>query len=183
MLNELIEKSGRTDFTSAAAVASLRTDVAGIFELLESHAHNEDEFLMPLVRKAAPTLARAFEEQHEDQEARLPGLLAALDGYDPKAADADAKAHAIVIHLSRIAGELLVHMADEELQLNPAMWSTLTDEEIGEAEHRLVASIAPHKMTRFLEWIVPALNPSEREAFIAKLPPPAQAVVAALATA
>jgi hypothetical protein len=38
-------------------------------------------------------------------------------------------------------------------------------------------------MRRFLAWIVPALNPAEREDLLAILPPPAQAMVASLATA
>lgn len=181
MLCDLLRKSGVTDFTNAAAVASLRTDVAEIFDLLESHAHKEDEFIMPLVKKASATLFAQFHEQHEDQEARLPGLLAALESIDPHASDAADKGHAIVVQLSRITGELLTHMADEELQLNPAMWASLSDEEIAEAEQRLVMSIPPEKMARFLRWMIPALNAPEREAFVAKLPPPARAFVATLA--
>lgn len=180
MLFDLVQKSGRTDFTDAAAVSALRTDVAGIFELLESHAHNEDRFFMPLIEKASPTLAREFQEDHDSQEARLPGLLAALETLDPNGADAEAKGHAVVLQLSRIAGELLAHMADEELELNPALWSTFSDEEIGEAERQLVMSIPPEKMTRFLRWMIPAMNRQEREEFTAKLPPPVQQFVATL---
>lgn len=183
MLCDLLRKSGLTDFTDAAAVAALRADVADIFELLESHAQKEDEFIMPLVEKASATLFARFHEQHQDQESRLPGLLAALEAIDANAPDADAKGHAIVVQLSRITGELLTHMADEELQLNPAMWSSLGDDEIGAAEQRLVMSIAPEKMARFLRWMIPALNAAEREAFVAKLPPPAQAFVATIVTA
>jgi iron-sulfur cluster repair protein YtfE (RIC family) len=183
MLCDLLQKSGRTDFTDAAAVTSLRADVAEIFELLEGHAHKENEFFMPLVRKASVTLAREFDEQHEDQESRLPGLLAALESFDPRAADADRKGHLIVIQLSRITGELLTHMADEELQINPALWASFTDEEIGATEQRLIGSIPPPMMGRYLTWMIPALNRPEREAFVAKLPPPVQEFVATLITA
>lgn len=180
MLFDLVQKSQHTEFTNASSVAALRVTVRDVFELLEGHAHKEDEFIMPLVRKASVTLEREFAEQHEDQEARLPGLLAALELHDANAVDADAKGHAILLQITRITGELFTHMADEELRLNPAMWASLTDEELGDAEQRLVASIPPEKMGRYLRWMIPALNDAERKAFIAILPPHAQAFVATL---
>lgn len=172
MLFDLVQQSGRTDFTDAAELGALRTSVRDIFELLESHAHNEDQFIMPLVRDAAPELAKEFAAAHEDQEALLPGLLAALESIDPNHADAEHQGHAFVMRLSRVAGELLVHMADEELELNPALWAKKSDTEIGEAEHQLVGSIPPEKMTRYLRWMLPAMNPNERAGFLAMLPPP-----------
>ena len=172
MLFELVSRSGRADFTDAAEFATLRTSVRDIFELLESHAHNEDQFIMPLVRDAAPALGKEFAAAHEDQEARLPGLLAALESIDPNAADAEQKGHAFVVQLSRVAGELLTHMADEELELNPALWAKKSDAEIAAAEEQLVGSIAPEKMVRYLRWMLPAMNPGERAGFLAMLPPP-----------
>jgi hypothetical protein len=172
MLFDLVRQSGRTDFTDAAELGALRTSVRDIFALLESHAHNEDQFIMPLVTAAAPALAKEFAAAHEDQEARLPGLLAALESIDPNRADAEQRGHAFVVRLSRVAGELLVHMADEELELNPALWAIKSDAEIGEAEQQLVGSIPPEKMTRYLRWMLPAMNPNERAGFLAMLPPP-----------
>ncbi|HEX2059371.1 MAG TPA: hemerythrin domain-containing protein [Thermoanaerobaculia bacterium] len=182
MLFELVNQSGRADFTDAAALASLRAKVHDVFELLASHAHNEDEFIMPLVRDAAPKLAEEFAAVHEDQEAQLPGLLALLDSIDASAPDAEAKGHAFAVQLSRVAGELLVHMADEELQLNPALWAAKGDAEIHDAEQRLVGSIPPPKMERYLRWMLPAMNPAERASFLGVLPPPVFAFVRELAS-
>jgi len=127
---------------------------------------------MPLVRDAAPELAKEFAAEHDDQEARLPGLLAALESIDVNAADAEQKGHAFVVQLSRVAGELLTHMADEELELNPALWAAKTEVQLHEAEQQLVGSIPPEKMVRYLRWMLPAMNPGERAGFLALLPPP-----------
>lgn len=127
---------------------------------------------MPLVRDAAPELAKEFAAEHDDQEARLPGLLAALESIDVNAADAEQKGHAFVVQLSRVAGELLTHMADEELELNPALWAAKTEAQLHEAEQQLVGSIPPEKMVRYLRWMLPAMNPGERAGFLALLPPP-----------
>lgn len=171
MLFDIVQKSGRTDFTDPSALAALRTSVADVFELLESHAHTEDAHVMPIVRKAAPALADEFDEAHEDQEARLPGLLAALERIDPAAPDAAARGHRIVLQISRIAGELLTHMADEELELNPVIWNNTTEEELHAVEQNLVASIPPEKMGRYLRWMIPAMNPRERVQFAELMPP------------
>jgi hypothetical protein len=181
MLFDLVQKSGRTDFTDITSVAKLRTETRELFELLESHAHNEDLYVMPLVHAAAPKLAAEFAAAHDDQEARLPGLLAALDSIDTSARDAEARGHAFVVQLSRVAGELLTHMADEELELNAALWQAYSDEELHAAEQRLVASIPPEKMARYLRWMLPAMNPAERASFLAVLPPPVFEFVRALA--
>ncbi len=181
MLFDLVQKSGRTDFTDLTAVAKLRADVRDIFELLESHAHNEDTYAMPLVRNANPALAREFAEAHEDQEARLPGLLAALEAIDTSSHDAERQGHAFVVQLSRVAGELLTHMADEEIEINAVLWDAYSDEELHAAEQRLVSSIPPAKMERYLRWMLPAMNPSERADFLAMLPPPVFTFVRQLA--
>lgn len=181
MLFDLIQKSGRTDYTEPEAVASLIGATQDIFELLESHAHTENTYIMPLLRKIAPQLAWDFDAAHEDQEARLPGLLEALERIDPSSPEAARQGHRFNVQLSRIAGELLTHMADEELELNPALWSQATDETLAEIEHQIVGSIPPDKMMRYLRWMVPSMNPREREEFAAMLPPPVQELVATLA--
>jgi hypothetical protein len=180
MLFDLVSKSGRTDFTDAEDVASLIGATRDIFELLESHAHAEDTFTMPLVRKIAPELAMTFDDAHEDQERRLPGLLAALESLDPRSLDAAQHGHRFVVQLSRIAGELLTHMADEEVELNAALWSHFTDETLAEVEKQIVGSISPDKVARFVRWMVPALNPFERAEFAAKMPPPVRELIATL---
>jgi hypothetical protein len=181
MLFDLVQTSGRTDFTDVTEVSALRASVRDIFELLESHAHNEDAHVMPLLHASAPVLAHEFAAAHEDQEARLPGLLAALETIDPSAPDAEQKGHAFAVQLSRVAGELLTHMADEELELNTALWSAYSDEELHAAEQRLVSSIPPEKMARYLRWMLPSMNPGERATFLSMMPPPVFGFVRELA--
>ena len=72
-------------------------------------------------------------------------------------------------------------MADEELEINPAFWSAMTDDELGAVERELVSSIPPDKMGRYLRYMLPAMNPAERVTFLGHLPPPVFAFVRALA--
>lgn len=166
MMLDLVTKSGRLDFTDAEALGQFRAEVRDIVELLTSHAHTEDTFMMPLLAQLSPALHQQFNEEHEDQEARLPYLVAALEQLDPKDANAAGRGHAWSIQLSRIIGELLVHMAHEEEKINPVFWHGLTDAQLHEVEQRLVGSIPPEKMARYLTWMLPAMNHAERASFL-----------------
>lgn len=44
----------------------------------------------------------------------------------------------------------------------PALWEKLDDAAIMEVHERIVASIPPEKMERFLRWMLPAMNLAER---------------------
>ncbi|HET7437489.1 MAG TPA: hemerythrin domain-containing protein [Thermoanaerobaculia bacterium] len=167
MLSELLRQSGRVDFSDAEALAKFRAEAHGIFEMLESHAHHEDTFVMPVVREVALQVAQIIESAHVDQEAQLPELLALLDSIDSSAPDAAHRGHTFVVKLARISGELLLHMSDEEELIMPALHAAFTDDELNAIEQRLLASIPPEKMARFLGWMIPAINGSERVAMLA----------------
>jgi iron-sulfur cluster repair protein YtfE (RIC family) len=181
MLFDLVQKAGRTDFTDITSVAVLRAQVRDTFELLESHAHNEDQFVMPMLRVAVPDLADEFGAAHEAQEAELPALRAGLEALDTSSADTARLGHVFVVRLGRIAGDLLMHMSDEETIINPALWSAYSDEELLVTERRLVGAIPPEKMSRYLRWMLPAMNLPERVGFLSMLPPPVFDFVRAVA--
>lgn len=181
MLADLIREAGRADFTDPAELAKLKAHARDVFELLESHAHTEDRFIMPLVAAHDPALAKEFAAAHGEQEALLPSLLAGLELIDAAAPDAAERGHIFVLRFSRVAGDLLMHMADEELDINAALWKSMSDEALGEVERELVSSIPPEKMGRFLRHMLPAMNRFERVTFLGHLPPPVFAFVRALA--
>ena len=162
MLFDLIEKSGRLDVTDAQALAMYRSELTCAIELLEDHAHHENEFVAPLLEKASPELAKLIGGNHVDQEQQLADLVARLAAIDSKAADARQQGHAFVVQLSRVVGELLTHMADEEELIMPALWSILDDAELMKVHQALVASITPDKFTRSATWMLPAMNRHER---------------------
>jgi hypothetical protein len=166
MMLDLVQKSGRLDFTNAGELAAFRADVGDVVELLTSHAHTEDTFVMPLLQRLSPALYQALHDEHEDQDARLPSLVAALEQLDPNHPNAADRGHAWAVQLSRLVGELLVHMADEEEKINPILWHGLTDEVLQQTEQQLVGSIPPEKMARYLTWMFPAMTHAERASFL-----------------
>lgn len=181
MLADLVSEAGRADFTNPQELGQLKASARNVFELLESHAHTEDRFMMPLLGQFAPALAKEFSAAHGEQEAALPALLADLEMITAADSDAAQRGHLFLLRFTRIAGDLMMHMADEELEINPAFWSAMTDDELGAVERELVSSIPPDKMGRYLRYMLPAMNPAERVTFLGHLPPPVFAFVRALA--
>lgn len=101
----------------------------------------------------APELARRIAATHAEQEQELPELLEMIDR---------GAGHNFVLELARIAGELLVHMTEEEEVLMPALWAAMSDAEILAVHERLVASIPPNEMAFALSWMLPSMNAPER---------------------
>ncbi len=107
-------------------------------------------------QRSSPDLV---EPAHDDQGKHLQDLQAQLWAVDPSAPDAAAEGHAFLVALSAFFGDLLIHMSDEELRIMPALWRTMSDAELEEVEQRLIASIPPERMARFLRWMIPGSEP------------------------
>jgi hypothetical protein len=162
MLLDIVVKSGRLDWTDALEVTTFRRELQRVFALLSSHAHHESKFITPLLVKYAKPVAEILESAHDEQENQLDVLLATAHAIDPVRPDARVKGHAFLVRLSRVVGDMLVHMADEEDVAMAALWEALDDAAIEQVHQQLVGSIAPDKFVAFLRWMLPAMNGDER---------------------
>ncbi len=169
MLLDLVAKSGRVNFNDSAELDAFRATARDTFAMLEGHAEHENTFVAPLLDEHAPVIAGVIGGAHDDQEPRLELLLAALDAIDSAAPEARAKGHAWVVQFSRLAGELLVHMADEEELVLTALWKAVDDAALIDAHERLVRSIPPAEMGRTLALMLPAMNTPERVEMLAQM--------------
>lgn len=183
---DLLVKAGQVEWNDSASVAAFRADTEVIFELLTGHAHHEDEFVAPMLRKAAPEVAAILDSNHDDQEEELVAMLGTLRAIDPASPDAGLSGHQFLLTLSRFVGESLVHMADEEEVAMTAILQAFEDAAIIETHGRLVASVPPREMGLMLRWMLPAMNNAERAGMLtgmrATAPPPVYAFVRGLAT-
>jgi hypothetical protein len=171
----MVDLAQRTDFTRPGELEDLQAAVDGAFSIFEGHAAHETEFITPVLRVCAPQLAAESDAEHREQALRLRDLRRALQA--AARAGSSALGHAFVVGLSRFEGEMLVHMADEEERLMPALWAAFEDDALGRIHAALVASIPPAEKPKVMEWMLPALNTLERvellEAARASVPPPA----------
>jgi hypothetical protein len=165
----LVEQAGRTDFGSVEEVRALRGAAEKAFGVFASHAEHETKFVTPLLRTAAPALAADSEAEHQEQEIRLRDLGRTLDLAAGAGEAAPALGHAFVVALSRFVGEMLVHMADEEEQLMPALRAAFDDGALEYVHQALLAAVPPAEKISLLAWMLPALNGPERATLLAGL--------------
>lgn len=163
-LLDLVVRAGRVDWNDADAVAAFGREAEVIFELMLAHGHHEEEFVTPLLLRAAPEVAKILGSSHEDQDQAIEELRAQLRAIDTASPGAGSAGHAFLLALSRFAGHNLVHMSDEEEIAMTAIWNSVDDATILEAKGRLIASVPPSEMAEVLRWMLPALNRFEREA-------------------
>jgi hypothetical protein len=172
----VVETAGRTDYTDPADVAALERAVDEAFFLLQSHADHEDRFVEPLVRAAAPDVARELDAAHDEQHGRIPALRALLSEIASGGPGRAAAGHAFSVALSRFAGELLVHMADEEEKAMTALQAALDDAALLQVHDAIVSSLGPEEKGLALRAMLPAINRAERVAMLdgmrRQVPPP-----------
>ncbi len=162
-------EAGRTDFRSREEVQALQRKVDEAFSVFESHAEHESEHFLPLLRVCAPHVAADCEADHRAQELRLRDLRTALSRAAAGGGKAVALGHAFVLGLSRFHGEMLVHMADEEERLMPALWAAFDDDALLRVHRVLLESLSPAEKLASMRWMLPALAAAERVALLAGL--------------
>lgn len=162
LLADLVDDAGRTNFADVDSLGALRASVSSGFALLESHAHHENVYIGPTLERFVPDLARRIGGTHDAHEPEMGGLLAMLDSIDPVHPGAAMSGHRFVVALSKLSAELMLHMAEEEEVVMPALWEVLTDEQLIAIEQRLVANVPPERMAQFLNWMIPSMNTPER---------------------
>lgn len=167
LMMDLVVRAGRTDFDQPAAVAALEQATRNAFFMLESHADHENRFIGPVVQKHAPAIAEEMFGDHHQQEEQLMALLTEVSELAGNPTDARTRGHRFVVTLSAVFGDMLVHMAEEEHVIMPALWEKMSDAELMAVEQQLLASIPPEKMGAFLSWMLPAMNHAERLGMLA----------------
>lgn len=164
---DLVTAAGRTDFRSTPEVEALGRRVEEAFAAFEAHAAQEDAFILPLLRACAPDVAADCEADHRAQTLRLRDLRSALDLAAAGGAAAPALGHAFVLGLSRYDGEMLVHMADEEERLMPALWAAFDDEALHRHHRALLESLPASEKAATIRWVFPAISAAEQAELLA----------------
>lgn len=163
----LVSEAGRTDFRSREDVQALERRVEEAFALFETHARHEDAFITPLLRICAPDIAADCEADHRAQGLRLRDLRSALALAAEGGESAPARGHAFLLGLSRFHGEMLVHMADEEERLMPALWEAFDDEALQRVHRALLEGLRPAERLAAMRFMLPALSAAERAELLA----------------
>jgi hemerythrin-like domain-containing protein len=176
----------RTDFTDAGEATVAARTVATLLDVLDSHAHHEEEFVMPVVARHAPALVATLETEH----GRLEGLQAELRALLPRTcsdvtAEREAAGQLLARALTLLVADHLRHMDREETEAMPVLWAHQSEEELDAMDARIRAAVPPERMPAMLRMMLPAMSIPENAKLLAtaraQMPPPVFAQVSGLA--
>jgi hypothetical protein len=176
----------RTDFTDPGEATVAARAVATLLDLLDSHAHHEEEFVMPVVARFAPALVATLATEHGRLEGLQAELRALLPGTSSDVtAEREAAGQLLARGLTLLVADHLRHMDREETEAMPVLWAHQTEQELDAMDARIRAAIPPERMPVMLRLMLPAMSTAEQAGLLsaarAQMPPPVFAQVSGLA--
>lgn len=157
-LFDLTVAAGCADVDDAASRARLARAVHALADELVAHAHHEDRFIHPTLRRHAPALADALEDAHGELDSRLDQLR---DAATRHRCDATDDPNRLYRALASFTSTYLAHLEVEEGQALPALWRACRDDELGAILTAFRASRSDAENLTSTLAQLPALNPRE----------------------
>jgi hypothetical protein len=185
-LSDLVVRLGQADYADPAATADLLGALRRQLVLSASHLHHEEVEIHTALEARAPGSTLTLEADHDHHRrafVNLEAAIAAVEAAPP--VERAAPARELYLAFSQFVAADFAHMAEEELTILPLLHRLFHDDELIAIEARIVGAIPPEKTMAYLGLMVPAMNPSERVAFLSfvRAGAPAEMFEAVLANA
>jgi hemerythrin-like domain-containing protein len=152
-----------TDFWNVDDAGAVIARIREVVFLFDHHAHSEDNFVFPAVKKYEPSVADLFQQEHITDHELGEALAAALAAYEtaPTLNEKVAVAPLISPAFTRFLVFNLEHMAKEEDVLNKILWRYYSTEELVGITKEIIAHIAPPVLAKMNSWMFRGLNVPE----------------------
>ena len=160
LLSQVSFMAGNTDHSNQQALDELKTKTAELVLLLNLHRHSEEEDVLPALEAKVPGSTRDNVEEHELIEKTVEQISDFLSRLTVEASPVEGVQFSSI--LSGFHAKYLDHMAMEESKMNPIIWNHFTDEELMGMHGAVMSKLAPGQIVLWFKYIVPALNPMER---------------------
>ncbi len=161
----------------------LLADLRDLLDLGRQHIAHEETHIHTALERHMPQASgrqKAQHDRHRDSFAALEGLIAALEQVVPGRRQ-DALRRLYLAFSAFVACDF-EHMLEEETTHNDALWRQFSDAELMAVEGGIIASLAPEKVIRFMQLMVPAISRDERAMLLGgmKANAPAEAFMAVM---
>lgn len=181
MMMDTLADVGRVDVHDTAGLHAVCERVLALGDACTSHLEHENHFVHPAMEAKHPGSTAQVAAEHKNHLAAIAELCATAHTLR-MAGNVQVQLHvmqALYRKLALFVAENFVHMHAEELEHNPLLWASYSDEELQALEGRIAASLSPAQHLLFMRWMVPAIAPAERTALLAGLRAAAPATVLA----
>ena len=164
-LSELERLIAKTDFTDEAAIEQIQGEWQRIKEMLEGHAHHEEQNFHALLEKKGSTIYREAHNDHEHQEEILENLQYLLNAITASHDQTEA-GYQFYLAYRKFVGENLLHLHEEETRLLPELQKLCTDEELRAIEYPTYELMTAEEMVEMVQVLFPHMNFSDKHAFL-----------------
>ncbi|MBS0374547.1 MAG: hemerythrin domain-containing protein [Proteobacteria bacterium] len=178
LLADTLATLGRMDPSDEPETRRVLDQVRQVVLLSEGHLAKEDTYVHPAMEARAPGSTQHAAGDHRTHAVAFERILAACAEVESsQGAARRAAALCLYRRFAVFMAEDLLHMNIEETENNAVLWATHSDAELAGITERIVASIPPEVLARYLRWMVVANTPVERAMLLLdvrrKLPPAA----------
>jgi hemerythrin-like domain-containing protein len=164
-LHELERLIAKTDFTEDAALDHVQEQWRSLKEMLEGHAHHEENNFHPLLEKKGSAVHHDAHDEHDHQEHELEELERQLEGIK-NSGDREEAGYQFYLAYRKFVGENLLHLHKEETQILPELQRLYTDKELRAIEHPVYEIMTVEEMAEMVQVLFPHMNIADKCAFM-----------------
>lgn len=159
-LSQVALLAGNTDYSDTEDLEALKASASDLFNLLNLHAHSEDDFVLPALEAKVKGSTAENTEEHELLEKIVAALEVQINSIS--IVSEPEKGIAFYEAFTDFQSKYLAHMALEEGEILSLIWEYFKDQDLIQIHHKIMETFSPDQVLRWFKYIIPALNPMER---------------------
>jgi hypothetical protein len=175
LLGQFSLLAGQTCYSDVEQITKLKDLGKDLFQLLENHAFTEETFILAPLKNKVANLTAEIEEDHTRLALLEQELKEKLHSFDGTQTDDDG--HDFYLLFSDFHSQYLIHIADEDRNLEVNLQANFTDEELIQHQIAIMQSMDFSVLLLWFKYIVPARRIEENvqvlNAFKSSAPPEA----------
>ncbi|GAB4348590.1 MAG: hypothetical protein Kow0026_03290 [Oricola sp.] len=163
---KMLTRLGQTDPADDASVDATLGALAEHLEMSLSHLEHENKEIHTAIESRCPGGSAHAAEDHGEHEDSFEQLRRLAEEVAAATTDRAAKLRRLYQRFALFVAHDLEHMHEEETKLQPLVERHFSADEITAIEQRIVQSIPPAKMAKFLRAMLGGASRAERIAMI-----------------
>ena len=162
MLYDTAIRLQQTDFSQPQA-SEVVEQLHQVLVYFDEHAENEDQFILPHIRKHNAVLIDELENDHVIDHNLTHTLFDHIREWKTtdSAGQREAIGQRILVAFNEFIGFNLYHMNKEENVLMDQLWQHYTDADIRHMEHEIIQAIPPQTLMAESRWMMRSINDKE----------------------
>lgn len=152
----------QTDYSQPEAL-EIVAQLEQVLVYFNEHAENEDQFILPHIRKHKAQLIDELEKDHDVDHSLTHALFGFISEWKEASSSVlrETIGQRIAFAFSEFIAFNLYHMNKEEHVLIYLLWKHYTDGEIRQMEDQILHSIPPQTLLAESRWMMRSINDKE----------------------